>query len=1105
MQTSPRPPATCHPTNCAGVLTRCMACGWLVTLPLGLSAVEPAYPAAVLADSPAAYWRLNETRAITGELVAADASGHDHAFAYQPTPTRTGTSPDEGPRPPEFPGFTSDNRAPTLVGGPLVANDGYVGRPTGVLPDRNDYTVELWFRRGPVAALGAYLYHRSDFDAPSNTGDYLGLVQNGDFVYLFIYDGTPGTGVNGFGYTDIWADAWNHVVLVREGENVTVYLNGQVEIPATYMPSREGTKWTDGSWAFGGRSDVPALDQRFNGNLDEIAVYPDALSATAVEANFSAATRAGGRYHEAVLARNPEAYWRLNETATVVGTDTAADATPGDHDFPYQTNSRSGTGTEVGPRPPVYAGFEGTNNAPTMPGSGYLGVASGVLPDANDYTAELWFRRGPVGSIGAYLYHRSDLDALTNTGDYLGLWPTGRNVTLFVYDGGADIIAAGRTEIVTNRWYHVAMVRQGEDVTVYLDGQVEIAAARMPLREGTKWTDGTWAFGGRTDQPALAQHFAGEIDEIAIYPQVLDRTTVLRHFNTAFATPTYANALLVDAPVAYWKLDETRPAGATNAVDASGHGHGFAYHATPTRTGTGTDVGPRPPEFPGFEASNSAPTLYGGPLTATDGYLGFAAGVLNDVYDYTIEMWLRRGAVGSIGAYLYHRSDLDALDHTGDYVGIWPAGDGASLFLYDGGADVIATGPTILGTTAWYHVAVQREGDFVTVYLNGETEIPATYMPLREGTKWSDGTWAFAGRTDMPQLAQRLAGNLDEIAIYNRVLSPTVLQAHYAAATGSAGNYAATVLADQPEAYWRLDEPQAMGGEVALDTSGNGNDFTYHKAPSRTGEGDDVGPRLPLFAGFPDDNRSPTLTGGPLIATDGYLGIPTGVSPGTNDYTIELWFRPTALGDLGAYLYHRRDPAAPSNTGDYLGLTRDGGVIKLFVYDGGAAANALGASPIKLGQWHHVALARAGNSVTVYLDGAVDIPATSMPPLPGTQWTAGTWAFGGRNDQPTLPQRFTGNLDEIVIFDVPLSQEQILAHYRAAAVQTAGTQVAIELSAGNVVISWPATPDDFVLESSPGLAPPNWAPVSATVVEEDGLRKVTFPPSAIHEFFRLRR
>jgi hypothetical protein len=65
---------------------------------------------------------------------------------------------------------------------------------------------------------------------------------------------------------------WTHVVLVRQGRNIRIYLNGELEIngesPTQYSPDFE-------TLHIGGRNDK---EFRFEGSIDEAAVYDRALT-----------------------------------------------------------------------------------------------------------------------------------------------------------------------------------------------------------------------------------------------------------------------------------------------------------------------------------------------------------------------------------------------------------------------------------------------------------------------------------------------------------------------------------------------------------------------------------------------------------------------------------------------------------------------------------------------------------------------------------------------------------------------------------------------------------------------------------------------------------
>jgi len=75
---------------------------------------------------------------------------------------------------------------------------------------------------------------------------------------------------------------WNHLVLVRDGSKVNVYLNGQ-ETPEISVVSDAHASSQSASLYFGGRAD--AADS-FEGKIDEVAVYDRALSPLEISDHF---------------------------------------------------------------------------------------------------------------------------------------------------------------------------------------------------------------------------------------------------------------------------------------------------------------------------------------------------------------------------------------------------------------------------------------------------------------------------------------------------------------------------------------------------------------------------------------------------------------------------------------------------------------------------------------------------------------------------------------------------------------------------------------------------------------------------------------------------
>ncbi|MCX6901372.1 MAG: hypothetical protein NT105_22055 [Verrucomicrobia bacterium] len=217
---------------------------------------------AILALKPAAYWRMNEFTSPH----AADATGHGHDAVYE----REITYYLEGPHSKSFCGEGEVNRAPHFVGGRLRARLGSLG-------DR--YSVSMWLWNGMPndgRDVSGWFFSRDHDQGLGAFGDHLGIGgKSGNTGRLvFFHGGDPATATAGNTVIPRWQ--WQHVVLVRDGQAVRVWLNGQLEIEA-----KAAANFPAGldQCFFGGRSDN---DSNWEGRLDEIAVFNRALSAKEV-------------------------------------------------------------------------------------------------------------------------------------------------------------------------------------------------------------------------------------------------------------------------------------------------------------------------------------------------------------------------------------------------------------------------------------------------------------------------------------------------------------------------------------------------------------------------------------------------------------------------------------------------------------------------------------------------------------------------------------------------------------------------------------------------------------------------------------------------------
>ena len=165
-----------------------------------------------------------------------------------------------------------------------------------------------------------------------------------------------------------------------------------------------------------------------------------------------------GAYAQAVLAAKPLAYWRLEEWSG----PTALDATGARRHAAYEPGVARWLD---GPASPAFSGAGAINRCPHLAGSRLLAT---LKPLKESYTAEFWFWNGlpnDVRPVTGYLFGRG--------GESLALGGTNGTPGTLVF--GA---LAGRTVIEPKTWNHVALVRDGSRVAVYLNGNADAGDCR---------------------------------------------------------------------------------------------------------------------------------------------------------------------------------------------------------------------------------------------------------------------------------------------------------------------------------------------------------------------------------------------------------------------------------------------------------------------------------------------------------------------------------------------------------------------------------------------------------------------------------------------------
>jgi len=150
---------------------------------------------------------------------------------------------------------------------------------------------------------------------------------------------------------------------------------------------------------------------------------------------------------------------------------------------------------------------------------------------------------------------------------------------------------------------------------------------------------------------------------------------------------------------------------------------------------------------------------------------------------YSVEFWFVNRLPNRerlITAYLLSRGQTTRGDHVG-ICGTYRQGEMAPgrLFVWNGTEpDQSVCGRTELAADQWYQVVFVREGKSVRVYLNGREE-PEISGQAEPGCTAEAGPLHLGRRDDG---FAELDGQVDQVSVYDRVLAPTEISAHYRAA-----------------------------------------------------------------------------------------------------------------------------------------------------------------------------------------------------------------------------------------------------------------------------------------------------------------------------------
>jgi hypothetical protein len=262
----------------------------------------------------------------------------------------------------------------------------------------------------------------------------------------------------------------------------------------------------------------------------------------------------------------------------------------------------------------------------------------------------------------------------------------------------------------------------------------------------------------------------------------------------------YSQTILAANPVGYWRLSETSTAvgaviDSASAVGAPQSGPQNGTHTNINAANLG-QPGPRPSDqiggqpLLGFESDNRAPDFQGEADGGNDVVLIPGTAPLNFSTNrrFSLEAWVKapQGAFQEAGGAILAKGTGGG----GEQFAIDLVNGAYRFFLWNGGvpnnATVVQSGITPNG--AWQHVVgtFDSAAGIMRLYVNGQqvgsAAPPATLISNTHEVSIGARKNANSSNYDL-----NFDGIVDEVAIYDRALTPTEITAHYQAAFATGG------------------------------------------------------------------------------------------------------------------------------------------------------------------------------------------------------------------------------------------------------------------------------------------------------------------------------
>ena len=468
--------------------------------------------------------------------------------------------------------------------------------------------------------------------------------------------GKYGTGAVLTGSTALTANSWNHVAYVRQGSVGTIFVNG-----TACGTTADTNTYTCSTIVAGGTGGASAY---LTGYLQNIRVT---RGIARYQANFTIPSTS----FPSTVDITADPVW--NKTVFQTGFEgnltTSVDTSGNGVQFTNTSVAQNSSIVKTG----TYSGY--------FNGSAYL-TSTSALTFSGDFTVEGWLY--PTVMSGSNYNYFNLGTSSTATGFNLYFNTTGSNGYPCIYTNGAASIT-GTSGVTINNWNHLAFVRSGGIITIYLNG------SNVGSASNTNTFTGSTFYIGRPDS---GTYITGYIDQF--------RISDFARYNSNFTPSASLTTALPTTYDPYWQ-DTT-----------------FLYTANSGNTGTDNSGNAI---VPTLTVMTTAATVgltnypYDFVFAGAGSYISKASTQTAFQFsgDFTVEMWVYWS--GAVGNAVIFENMISESNSTGFQYAINQAS--GYPYIYCSGGVAWSGSSTGVTANTWQHHAVCRQGGIIRVFVNG--------------------------------------------------------------------------------------------------------------------------------------------------------------------------------------------------------------------------------------------------------------------------------------------------------------------------------------------------------------------------------------------------